>query len=321
MTVAVTGATGFVGRHVVRELVSRGISVRALVRDRAKAASVLPKEHVTLVVGDALNDAILADLVDGTQAVVHTIGIRRELPEDITFERLHVRATSLVLDATRAAGVRRFVHVSALGVRANAPTAYQRSKYQSEQLVKKSGLAWTIFRPSLIHGAEGEFTRMVRGWVLGREMPWVVLPYFCTFEKPSGFPPKPKPKSAKLAPIAVQDVARAIIESLSCDEAVGEIYAMSGSETVEWPELLREMSNAVRLKEKDKPIIPIPAQLGWLKAKGAEIVGMAAMLPFGTSEPIIAAEDNVCSNEKLTAHLGVKPLGFHESLASYAGTI
>jgi len=321
MTVAVTGATGFVGRHIVRELVSHGISVRALVRDRIKAIDVLPKEHVTLVTGDVMDEALLADLVSGTQAVVHAVGIRRELPENITYDRLHVGATRCVLDAARGAGVRRFVLVSALGVRANAPTEYQRSKFEAERLVKKSGLAWTIFRPSLIHGAEGEFTRMVRGWVLGREMPYAALPYFCRVQKSDGFPPKPEIVSAKIAPVAVQDVARAVVESISCDEAEGEIYAMCGGEVLEWPELLRAMSGAVRMKGKDKPIVPIPGILGYAKAKALDAIGMGAALPFGTSEPILAMEDGVCGNQKLEAHLGVKPQGFRESLAAYAGTI
>lgn len=321
MTVAVTGATGFVGRHVVRELVSRGISVRALVRDRSKAMDVLPKESVDLIIGDVLDETALDGLMDGAQAVVHTIGIRRELPENITFERLHVRATGMVLDATRNAGIHRYVQVSALGVRANAPTKYQQSKFDAEQLVQKSGLAWTIVRPSLIHGAEGEFVQMVRGWVLGRDAPYVAMPYFCKVEKPEGFPPKPKFTSAKVAPIHVEDVARVILESLSSDEAEGEIYALCGTDTLEWPEMLREMSRAVRLKGKDKPIIPIPGAVGAANAKLAKVFGLAAALPFGESEPILAMEDSVCGNEKLQAQLGITPRGFHESLATYAGTI
>lgn len=321
MTVAVTGATGFVGRHVVRELVSHGISVRALVRDRAKASEVLPNEHVTLVVGDVMNESSLADLVDGAQAMVHTVGIRRELPEGITFERLHVRATSMVLDASRDAGVRRFVQVSALGVRPNAPTGYQQSKYEAEQLVRKSGLAWTIFRPSLIHGAEGEFVQMVRGWTLGRDAPFFFLPWFCSVDKPSGFPPKPEIGSAKIAPVAVQDVAKAVVESLSCDEAEGETYGMCGGEVLEWPELLRAMSGAVSMASGTKPIIPIPGQLGVLKAKAMETVGMGSLLPFGPSEPQMAIEDSVCGNEKLSEHLGITPRPFSDALAEYAGTI
>ena len=321
MAVAVTGATGFVGRHVVRELVSRGISVRALVRDRAKAEGVLPEEGVDLVTGDVLDETVLDVLMQGAQAVVHTIGIRRELPENITFERMHVRATGMVLDAAKRAGIRRHVQVSALGVRDNAPTKYQQSKYDAERLVQKSGLAWTIVRPALIHGVEGEFVQMVRNWVLGREAPYVALPYFCRVEMSDGFPPRPRFTSAKVAPVDVHDVARVVVESLSSDDAEGEIYAMCGTDTLEWPEMLREMEDAVQLKDKPKPILPVPGPIGAANARLARVFGLAAALPFGESEPILAMEDSVCGNDKLEAHLGITPRGFHDALADYAGTI
>jgi len=321
MAVAVTGATGFVGRHVVRELVSRGITVRALVRDRGKAEDVLPEEGVELVTGDVHDGTVLDVLMHGAQAVVHTIGIRRELPENITFERMHVRATGVVLEAARRAGIRRHVQVSALGVRDNAPTRYQQSKYDAERLVQKSGLAWTIVRPALIHGAEGEFVQMVRDWVLGRAAPYFALPYFCRVEMREGFPPRPRLTSAKVAPVDVRDVARTIVEALSSDDAEGEIYAMCGSDVLEWPEMLRELEGAVQLRGKPKPVLPVPGRVGAANARLARVFGLSAALPFGESEPVLAMEDSVCGNGKLEAHLGITPRGFHDALSDYAGTI
>ncbi|MEO1130086.1 MAG: NAD(P)H-binding protein [Planctomycetota bacterium] len=322
MTVSVTGATGFVGRYVVRALLGQGHAVRALVRDPAKASSVLPSDGVTRVVGDVFESAAVRDLVDGADAVVHTIGIRREVPPEITFARLHTEATRRVLDAAVGQGVRRWVQVSALGVRPGAPAAYYRSKYASEQLVRGSGLEWTILRPSLIHGHDGELIGMIRDWSLGRAAPRFFIPYFTRPEFGEGSPPKPPTLvSPMIAPVAVEDVAAMACAAIERSEAVGEIYPLAGPDEIDWPTLLSTVRDAIPLADERKKIIGVPAHAALGMAHAAGALGLSQALPFGTSEPVMAMEDSVASTVKAREHLGFEPRPFASTVAAYADRI
>ena len=320
--IAVTGATGFVGRWTVRALLDAGYAVRGLIRDGEKAKDVLPAhDDLTWVEGDALKPDTLRDLCADCRGVVHTIGIRREIPRlGVTFARLHVAATKNVLDAAAEAGVGRYVHISALGVRPEAGTKYQQSKWEGEQLVRKSGLDWTILRPSIIHGPDGEFIQMIKDWTLGRAAPRFFLPYFQRFEGVSGKPPVPKFVSAQVAPVRVEDVAFAVVRSLEKDEAVGEVYHLAGPETLDWPSLLTHVRDSLPMSSR-KPALGLPAPAGVAMALGARVLGLSEALPFGPSEPAMAAEDNTADTHKAIAHLGFDPKPFRESVAAYADQV
>ena len=321
-TVAVAGATGFVGRYVVRELLGRGAAVRALVRSSEKAAEVLPDDPgLTLVNGDVFSHDALESLMEGCDAVVNCIGIRREV-ETITFEKMHVRAVEVLTDAAQRAGVSRFVHVSAIGTRPNAKTAYHRSKFEGESLLRRSGLDWTILRPSLVHGPDGELMKMIKDWSLGRAAPHVFIPYFADADiDPTAFPPKPpKPKSATMQPVSVESVASAVADSIERADAIGEVYPLGGSERLTWPELLEHVRDEIPMAGKKK-IIPIPGHLGHAMALAAKPFGLAQALPFGPSEPLMAIEDNICDTHKAEQDLGFTPSSFREGVSGYADRI
>lgn len=320
-TVAVSGATGFVGRHAVLALASRGHRVRALVRDFRKLREVLPTlpPNVEAVQGDVFDKTAMADLCRGVSAVVHTIGIRKEVFPASTFERMHPTATRLTIDAARAAGATRFLLVSALGVRPEGPTGYHQSKFASEQLVRTSGFDWTIFRPGLIHGPDGEFMQMVKSWVLGRMAPHFFIPYFVRIE---GKPPAPpKLVAAEVAPVWVDDVAAAIASSLDTPRSIGEVYPLTGPETMRWPELLKHIRDSLPVTDKKKRLIPLPGRLGWAQAHAARVLGLANALPFGPSEPIMAMEDSVANTSKAAEHLGFNPSPFRSRVREYAGRV
>ncbi len=325
--IGVTGATGFVGRHVVRELLRRGYAVRALARDVAKAREALPADRlgsgpgkVEIVLGDALADAPLRSLARGAFALVHLIGIRREL-RGVSFRRLHVDATRKALDAARSEGCARFLHMSALGVRPNAPTEYQRSKHEAEVLVQQSGLPYTIFRPSLIHGPGGEFVGMVKAWATRKAPPFLFMPYFERVE-PSTNPLLPvRSVIPKAQPVFVGDVASAIVEALTRAESVGETYALGGPEAMDWPDVLTTLRDAIPGTLPAVGPMALPAPLGVAMARGAAMVGLADALPFGPSEPQMASEDNVCSNAKAREHLGFVPRALAEAASAYAGAV
>jgi NADH dehydrogenase len=321
-TIAVTGATGFVGRHIAAALVASGCRVRALIRSAAKADRTLPRDAaIDRVEGDVLDARVLADLIEGADAVVHTVGIRREVRPEVTFERAHTMATARVVDGARHAGVRRFIQISALGTRANAPTAYFRTKFDAETIVRRSSLDWTILRPSIIHGPDGEFVGMVRDWVLGRAAPRFFLPYFARLELTDGFPPRPKLVPAMSQPVHVDDVALAVVRSLERPETVGEVIPLVGPEPVDWPTMLTTFRDAMPMGNRRMKTIPIPAPVAVNMARLAGILGMANALPFGEGEPVMGAEDNTANTARARALLGIDPVGFADGVRAYAGAL
>src|SRR2546423_1581472 len=153
MLVALTGGTGFVGRHVAATLGARGHRVRVLAREPARAR-FLSEQPVEIVAGGLTDRAALNRLAGGADAVIHLVGIIVEQSAQ-TFTAVHVAGTEALLAAARQAGVRRFVHMSAVGARDEpGATSYHRTKRRAEQLVRDSGLSHAIFRPSIINGPE-----------------------------------------------------------------------------------------------------------------------------------------------------------------------
>ncbi len=304
--VAVAGATGFVGRHAVKALLERGRRVRALVRCPEKGGRVLPQhEALEIVVGEVLEAGSVEALVAGADALVNCIGIIREAPGGQTFDRVHVRTTRRLVHASRDAGVRRFVQVSALGVRDEAPTAYFRTKFEGEQIVRHGGVGWTILRPSMILGEGSAFVEMARGWISGKASPHVFVPYF---RRHVGGPPIPglaRLEDAKLQPIAVEDVAEAIATSLERDEAQGELYQLTGPETLTMREILERIRSATPLA-KDLPMVGMPHTVAAGLAELARRVGLGYALPFDRGMAIMASEDSVAPMDKARAQLGLE---------------
>lgn len=141
MTIAVTGATGFVGQALLDRAAKAGIAVRALTR-RAQE----PRPGVEWIKGDLDARAALTRLVSGAEAVIHVAGVVNA-PDAAGFEHGNVTGTLNVIEAALAAGVPRFVCVSSLSAREPDLSAYGASKARAERLVMASGLDWTIIRP------------------------------------------------------------------------------------------------------------------------------------------------------------------------------
>jgi NADH dehydrogenase len=326
-TVAVTGASGFVGRAVVRELLARGYGVRALVRDRDKARKVLPADRrVLTVLGDAGDDAVVKELVAGAQAVVHLIGIIRAAGGGQSFQRVHVGTTRTLLDAARAAGIKRFVHMSALGVHADGKAEYQRTKFEGEQLVRRSGLDWTVFRPGLIHGADGELVGMIKGWCEGTKQPFVLIPYFArVVEHNEGvILGRISFESAQVAPVYVGDVARCFVAALTNPRSVGEVYNLVGSEELSFRDMLRFYRDKLPGADATLPIAPVPGPAAVAQAVIAKAVGLGGALPFDEGQAHMAQEDQTADLSKVRAHFGLgndEPRGFRAAAADYVGSL
>ena len=158
-TTLVLGGSGFVGRHLVARLVAAGRRVIVPTRQRERAKHLILLPTVDVVEADVHNEAVLARLARRASVVVNLVGILNESRRG-EFERVHVELARKLVAACRVAGVSRLLHMSALNADPRGPSRYLRSKGEAEAIVAASGLAWTIFRPSVIFGREDSFLNL-----------------------------------------------------------------------------------------------------------------------------------------------------------------
>jgi NADH dehydrogenase len=238
-TVFLTGGTGFVGRHVLAELLRRGHRVRCLVRPGAPHA--LPVGNtVEAIPGDILARDDCLRAAQDASAAIHLVGIIRESGGS-TFQAVHVEGTRNVVEACRAAGVSRLVHMSAHGRLAESRAEYQRTKGAAERIITESGLRWTIFRPSLILGRDGEFLRAMIDLVRSCWRPVPVL----------------GDGHYIVQPVDVEDVARLLVQSLDLPETEQKIYSLGGPAPVTFNEFLDTLSQVVCGRTRLKLHLPL----------------------------------------------------------------
>jgi len=313
LTVAVTGATGFVGRHVCEQLTEADHHVRALVRS-PRRAGVLPKT-AERVEGEIFTPEALDELLRGAEACIHLIGVIEEHPKrGVTFERMHVEATRRIVEACARNGVGRYLHMSALGSRPKAIARYHQTKFEAERIVRASDLDWTIFRPSLIHGPDGEFSIMVAKWVRGSAPPFFFLPYFGS--GPVGFGRK-----YEVQPVYVEDVAEAFVRAMTNDRAIGEVYPLGGPDRVTWPEMLLRYRDTILGPKAWRRPFPMPAWKAKFIATMAEMVGLGGLAPFNVDQVLMSQEDSVCDTARVEAHLELRLTPFDEALEEYAAAL
>jgi NADH dehydrogenase len=300
--VFLTGGSGFVGNVVIDELLSREYDVSALVRGKLPEQ----KDRIHLVRADLFETKTLTDAIRGCDAVIHLVGIIREIPsKNITFQRMHYEGTRSIVDATSAAGVKRYIHMSALGTRLDAKSNYHRTKFLAESYVRESNLDWTILRPSLIHGEKGEFMQMTAKWARGKAAPFLFMPYFGAGL--FGFS-----GASKVQPVFVRDVARAFVDAIENPATIGQVYLLGGPDVMTWPAMYKTVSKAVT--GKPGTTAPIPA---WY-AKLLTRILPGSILPFNADQVAMSQEDNTCDLARFVHDFGFTPQGFEPSLHSYA---
>jgi NADH dehydrogenase len=237
--VAIVGATGFVGRHVVRHLESRGHRIRAVSRRGRRLpewGSTVTAHPADVVSGEGLDEALR-----GAEAVVHLAAIPRE-SRGRSFDAVNVNGTARTLAAARAAGVRRVVHLSVLGAAEDPRLRYLHSKWRGEELVRSSGLEWVILRPSLLFGEGDGFFNLVK-LTLTWWSPGVVA--------------IPGDGSARFQPLSVDDLALAVERSLVDGERAGVTYEIGGPEYLTYRQIVERVM-AVTGKRRVKLNLPIP---------------------------------------------------------------
>jgi NADH dehydrogenase len=279
--ILITGGTGFVGNALLTALGERPL--RLLVRDIDKHGSQ-ESQHTEVVEGDVTDAGSLRDALSGCSTVIHLVAIIEETGQR-TFDQVIRQGTENVVNEARAAGVRRFLHMSALGA-ANVPDfPYHQAKWRAEEAVRASGLDWTIFRPSIIFGpGDGFITTLAR----------VVRSFPVTPIAGDG--------TSRFQPVAVEDVAACFVRAVDNPGTTGKTYELGGPDVLTYEELLeliaRELGRSGRAVH-----LPLPIVRG--------VIAISKPLPKRLRPPVTTEQLKMLALDNTTAQSATEHLTGH----------
>lgn len=291
--ILVTGGTGFVGRHFIQRLRKEGSSVRVLAR-KPENAGLLRDLGVELVRGDLEDIASLEKAAAGAERVVHLVGIIQETRR-ASFQGTHVDGTRNVLDASKKVGVRRFFYLSALGTRPAAKSSYHKTKWAAEDLVRTSGIPYTILRPSLIYGTGDGFTTRLSEMI-----------------KLSPFLPVIGQGRSKVQPIFIDDVVSCMVKAVTTDAFLNKEYEIGGPEQLTYEKVTVALAEALGIR---RPVLHMPLAL--MKPAAGLFEALLPAPPVTTDQLIMLQEDNVCDMRDIRDAFGIEPVQFRKGLAQF----
>lgn len=295
--VTVFGASGFIGRHIVRELAKRGARVNAVCRDVERAKFLKPMGvvgQVTPMRADVTDAAAIARAVDGATAVINLVGILHPSGRN-TFEAIQATAPGTIARAAKEAGASRMVHISAIGADAASQSLYARSKAAGEEAVRAAFAGATILRPSIVFGPnDGFFNRFAAMAVLAPALPLI-----------GG-------GRTRFQPVYVDDVADAVLAALVTPDAIGETYELGGPSVYSFEELLRMVLAETKRK---CALLPMPF---WLATFEAFFLEFLPSPPLTRDQVQLLKTDNVVSEgAKTLADLGIEATPVEIVLPTY----
>jgi NADH dehydrogenase len=268
--ILVTGGTGFVGQEVVKKLLSLGYKVRLLVRNPRRARQFADHPQVEVVQGDLLRPETLSSVMTDVQAVIHLVGILVETPTT-SYRQAHVEATRNLLAFAHAAGVTRWLQMSAAGTRPYASSQYHLTKWQAEELVRQSEFDWTILRPSLIYGYD-ERDRLLN--MLRRMLSWP-FDFMLLYSFPLLDGGRPL-----IQPVSVREVAHCFAHGLSKNESIGRIFELVGPVPLSWREMVGKVATALgkSVVYEEIPLMLILRKMLWISVLLIPIMIVAGLI-------------------------------------------
>ncbi|MBS0316054.1 MAG: complex I NDUFA9 subunit family protein [Proteobacteria bacterium] len=247
--ILILGGSGFIGRHLCEKLARLPCRVTVPTRRRLNAQHLWMLPRIEVFEADVHDEAALARLVAGHDAVVNLVAILHG--NQAAFDKVHVELPAKLARACAATGVRRVVHVSALGADADAPSLYQRSKARGEQVLRAAGLDLTVLRPSVVFGPEDRLLNLFAD--LQRRLPVLPLAH----------------AGARFQPVWVEDVAAAISRCLHERGTIASTYEACGPQVLTLKELVRMAGRCIG---RERPVLPVPDALGRLQALLLELL-------------------------------------------------
>lgn len=272
---------------MLKRLLGEGHIVQALVRDPQKS-SQLAQNGATLIAGDVVEGTGLEEGLRGCEAAIHLVGIIVEKGKN-TFEAVHHIGTRNVVEAAKRAGVKRFIQMSALGVRADGVAAYQITKWRGEEEVRKSGIPYCILRPSVIFGpGDGFVTQMME-----------------TMRSAALFRPVPGNGSPRFRPIFVDDVTACFAKALTAEAATNQTVELGGADELSLNQVLAEIARCAGVH---KSAVHIPMPLMFAGAFFAQ--ALLRNPPVTVDQLRMLKEGSTCDILPMEEILGVTPRGF-----------
>jgi uncharacterized protein YbjT (DUF2867 family) len=291
--ILVTGATGFVGGHVVHALRADDRPVRALVRDRRKGGERLEAWSCEVVEGDVTKPETLRAAVEGCDVVVHLVAIRQGRPEQ--FQRIMVDGTRNLIAAAREAGVGRFVHMSALGLSDETKdlVPYYTAKWQMERDVEAAEIPHVIFRPSFIFGKDGG-----------------ILPTFARLARLTPVTPIIGGGRQRIQPIWADDMGAYFSKAVDHDGVTDRTFEVGGPDAVTWNEFWERLK---RVRGIRRPSVHVPTSLMRMNALVTE--RLPGNIPLTRDLlKMLEASDNVVTDTSAVDVFGLPLVALDEQL-------
>jgi uncharacterized protein YbjT (DUF2867 family) len=290
--ILVTGGTGFVGGHVVRRLREDDRPVRVLARKPSRAAD-LTGLGVEVAEGDVTDPDSLRRAVEGCDTVIHLVAIRQGKPEQ--FQRVMTEGTRDLLAAAEAAGVRRFVHMSALGTSEETKdlVPYYRAKWDMEQAVRASGLEHVIFRPSFVFARDGG-----------------ILPTFRRLARVAPVTPIIGSGEQRIQPIWADDVAAYFAAAVDKPEAANRTFELGGPDVVTWNEFWWRLKQVLGSR---RPSVHVP--VGFMRINALVTERLPGDIPLTRDLlKMLEGPDNVVTRGEAVATFGLPLVPLDEQL-------
>ena len=297
--ILILGGTGFVGRHVCEKLTRMGCSMTVITRRASQAAAIQNLPRVRVLEGDVYNSAFLAQCMAQHDVVINLIAILHGT--EAAFHKAHVQLPQVIAEACLASGVKRLIHISALGASLDGPSTYQRSKAQGEALLKQAGLDLTLLQPSVIFGADDKFLNLFAQ--LQQIAPVVPL---------AG-------ASTRFQPVWVEDVASAVAHCVMDAKTQGHTYEICGPEIWTLKELVQKSGQWAGVKGgRGRWVFGIPHTLAWLQAF---LMELAPGQPLMSRDNLRSMQvDNVSSGNALSLkELNIQASSVYSIAPGYLG--
>jgi NADH dehydrogenase len=289
--ILVTGGTGFIGQHLVRQLVMQGYEVRLLLRPSPKSPNLPTGLPVQVAVSSFNDPRGLRAALKGINTVIHlagteSLGIKSDL------DGVDINGTRAITSAAKEVGVDRFVFLSHIGADKASAFPVLKAKAIAENLIMHSGVPYTIFRTAVVYGPNDHFTNSLSRMI---EM----SPYAFLI---------PGDGSNMLQPIYIYDLAACVIASLENPDSINRFYTIGGGESISFLTIIQTIMDKINLHRRIIPIMP-----GYLRVISVWLE-QSRRFPVSAYWIDYLAVDRTCALNSLSRDFNLIPARFHQSL-------